>query len=369
MSTDAESSIIRGSYGAKLTLSLLGVVGIVVGAGLFVYIEAAGTLGAESGVIGSSILGLVLLTVISLALIGVTIGSQTIISLRHLAGKADRMADGDLAVDLETTRTDEIGQLYRSFDAMRRSLRQEIAAADEAKENAEEAKADAQQARDEMERRAERIETQAERYERTMRQVANGDLTQRVDPSSESEAMQQVGVAFNEMLDELEATVGEVTTFADTVGDAARGVDSHAAELKRTSGGVSEAVEDISDGAHTQTENLREVANEMDGLSSGAEEVAATVETVANTTEHATEAGTEGESAAADALEQMAAVEETTDETMEDIETLDEEMTEIGEIADMISDIAEQTNLLALNASIEAARAGEDGAGFAVVAE
>ena len=136
---------------------------------------------------------------------------------------------------------------------MRRSLRQEIAAADEAKENAETAKAEAQEARDEMERRANRIEQQAERYEQTMRQVANGDLTQRVDPSSESEAMQQVGLAFNEMLEELEGTVGEVTTFADTVGNAASGVDNHAAELKRTSGGVSEAVEDISDGAHTQT--------------------------------------------------------------------------------------------------------------------
>jgi len=369
MSTEQSSPVIRGSYAAKLTLSLLGVAGIVVTAGLFVHIEAVGGLGAESAALGSNILGLILLTVISLALIGVTIGSQTIISLRHLAGKADRMADGDLDVDLETSRADEIGQLYRSFDSMRRSLRQEISAAEEAQRQAEEATQDAQEARDEIERRASRIERQAESYERTMRQVANGDLTQRVDPNGESEAMNQVGVAFNEMLNELEGTVGEVTTFADTVGEAATGVDNRAEELQRTSGGVSDAVEDISEGAHKQTENLREVANEMDGLSSGAEEVAATVETVANTTENATEAGNEGEAAAADALEQMAAVEETTDETMEDIEMLDEEMTEIGEIADMISEIAEQTNLLALNASIEAARAGEEGAGFAVVAE
>ena len=369
MSTEQSSNFIRDSYAAKLTLSLLGVVGIVVAAGLFVHIEAVDALGAESAALGSNILGLILVTVISLALIGVTIGSQTIISLRHLSGKADRMADGDLDVDLETNRSDEIGQLYHSFDSMRRSLREEISAADEATRQAESAKQDAQQARDEMEHRATRIEQQAERYEQTMRQVAAGDLTQRVDPNGESRPMEQVGLAFNEMLDELEATIGEVTTFADTVGEAATGVDDRAEELQRTSGGVSQAVEDISEGAHTQTENLRDVAGEMDGLSSAAEEVAATVETVAQTTENATEAGTEGEAAAADALEQMGAVEQTTDETMEDIETLDEEMTEIGEIADMISDIAEQTNLLALNASIEAARAGEDGAGFAVVAE
>ena len=140
MSEEANSSLIRGSYAVKLTLSLVGVVGIVVGAGLFVYFEAAGALGAESGVIGSSILGLILLTVISLALIGVTIGSQTIISLRHLSEKADRMADGELDVKLETNRQDEIGQLYQSFDSMRRSLKEEIAAAEEAKENAETAR-------------------------------------------------------------------------------------------------------------------------------------------------------------------------------------------------------------------------------------
>jgi len=133
MSTEQSLNFIRGSYAAKLTLSLLGVVGIVVGAGLFVHIEAVEALGAGSGELGSSILGLILLTVISLALIGVTIGSQTIISLRHLAGKADRMADGDLDVELETERSDEIGQLYRSFESMRRSLRQEISAADEAR--------------------------------------------------------------------------------------------------------------------------------------------------------------------------------------------------------------------------------------------
>ena len=53
MSTEQSSSPIRDSYAAKLTLSLLGVVGIVATAGLFVHIEAVSALGAESAVLGS----------------------------------------------------------------------------------------------------------------------------------------------------------------------------------------------------------------------------------------------------------------------------------------------------------------------------
>ena len=148
MGSEAQSGgFIRDSYAAKLTLSLGGVVALATASGLLVYLQATEVAGSQAGIIGSSILGLILITVISLALIGVTIGSNTIIALRRLTTKANRMAEGDLDVDLETKRTDEIGTLHAAFDSMRRSLRDQIDAAQDAQE-------EAQSAREEMEQRA-----------------------------------------------------------------------------------------------------------------------------------------------------------------------------------------------------------------------
>ena len=130
MSSEAQSGgFIRDSYAAKLTLSLGGVVALATASGLLVYLQATEVAGSQAGIIGSSILGLILITVISLALIGVTIGSNTIIALRRLTTKANQMAEGDLDVDLKTKRADEIGTLHVAFDSMRQSLRDQIDAA------------------------------------------------------------------------------------------------------------------------------------------------------------------------------------------------------------------------------------------------
>ncbi|WP_256947048.1 methyl-accepting chemotaxis protein, partial [Halobacterium hubeiense] len=313
--------------------------------------------------VASSVVGLILLTVVSLALVGVTLGSTTVVSLRQLSARADEMADGDLDTTIETNRNDEFGTLAASFRRMRDSLSESLSEAEAAKADAEAAREDAEAQREEAERArqsaqetARELEAAAADYDDAMTAVADGDLTRRVDADRDHDAMARVGRSLNAMLDDIEDSVAAASSFADHVSTAAASVDDGATAAMDASADVSGAVDEISDGATEQTERLHEVAGEVDDLSASAEEVAETVASLADTAGQAADAVEDGQDAADDAVATMDEVAEEAEAAAAAMDALDGEMDDLGEVVDVIADIAEQTNLLALNASIEAAR-------------
>lgn len=166
----------------------------------------------------------------------------------------------------------------------------------------------------------------------TIKAMANGDLTQKIEVSNNDE----IGSMINQFLimtDRLKDAIGVIFATSDSIG-----VSS--SKIKDTS-------KQTSLGATEQAASAEEVAASMEEMSAN----------IQQNTENAQQTEKIAIQASDDIQEGNSAVAQTVDS-----------MKTIASKISIIEEIARQTNLLALNAAVEAARAGEHGKGFAVVA-
>ncbi|WP_440763471.1 methyl-accepting chemotaxis protein [Natronorubrum sp. DTA7] len=302
--------------------------------------------------------------VLMIGLIGAVLGRNTAVSIDRLTDKASKMEEGDLDVDLETKRVDNIGRLYNGFDSMRVALREQI-------EEAESAREDAERERKRVEEINGHLEEKADEYSDVMEAAADGNLTARMDAESDNEAMAEIADEFNQMLEEIEQTVAELNRFATDVATASEQVTASSEEVRSASQQVTESIQEISDGAERQNESLQSVNQEMSALSTTTEEIAASSNEVADIAERTVNTGRDGQQAAQEAIAAMNEIETEAGGAVDEIRRLEQEVQQIDELIATISNIARQTNMLALNANIEASRSagGQDDEGFSVVAK
>jgi methyl-accepting chemotaxis protein len=179
-----------------------------------------------------------------------------------------------------------------------------------------------------------------------LKQVAEGDLTRRLEVSS-SDEVGQVGSALNQALDQIGSALSDVSENGVFLAEAAKELGTVSTRLR--------------DNATRTTGQAEGVSKSAQGVSSSMEAVAAATDQMGASVGEIAKNAAEGARVAAEA----ARLAQTTDGV---VTRLGASSKQIGNVVKVISGIAEQTNLLALNATIEAARAGEAGKGFAVVA-
>ncbi|WP_136687630.1 methyl-accepting chemotaxis protein [Halorhabdus amylolytica] len=191
--------------------------------------------------------------------LGAVIGYNTTRDVNRLREWARQMREGDLETTVTTTRIDAIGELYDGFENMRSSLKQQIMEAEHARKEAEVSRAEAM----EMNRY---LQEKAEEYSETMRQCAEGDLTRRLEPDGENDAMDRIAADFNEMIGELETTTDQLKRFAVRVEDTGEVLQASSDSVRVASGHVADSVQRIADDADEQKERLQEVSREIDDL-------------------------------------------------------------------------------------------------------
>ena len=280
--------------------------------------------------------------------------------LQTVEGQAIALSEQDF--DDEILEEEVPGTLGDSLSAMHEDLERFI-------EDLEAARSEAEASKEEAQALAHSLEEQAAAFSEQMEAAANGDLTQRLDPDVENEALQQIADAFNDMLEQLEELVTRIQTTADQVEEQTLEMTASTDEIEQSSMDVAESIEEISAGAERQNEKLATATEEMTDLSATVEEIASSSDSVATQAEAAADMGQDGQQAAEETIAEMDAIESKATETVTEMESLQDEVERISEIVAMIDDIAGQTDMLAVNASIEAATADGEGDGFSVVAD
>lgn len=240
---------------------------------------------------------------------------------------AERIARGELDVELSAPGNDEIGRLARAFRGSVEYLRQLVDAAG---------------------------------------QIAAGNLTVEVKPRSDRDAL---GQAFSDMRARIAAIVGDIAHGSEKVGGASGEMAHTGQQAGMAVGEIAGAIGSVAQGAETQVRALERVRGVTAEVAAAARQSAQDAGQTADVAREARRLAEEGAAAMSRATNAIRAVQGSSTEITSHISELGAMSDQIGGIVDTITAIAEQTNLLALNAAIEAARAGEQGRGFAVVAE
>ena len=184
--------------------------------------------------------------------------------------------------------------------------------------------------------------------------VSSGDLTRRLDDSSDDE-FGTLAKNCNNLIDSLKTLIS--------------GIGSRSAQLAAASEETSAVTMQTTSSIQEQKSQIAQVATATTEMHSTSLVVSQSAEDTLRQIQHADEEAEKVKAISEENIRTIEVLARDVEEAAQVINKLHQDSASIGGILDVIRGVADQTNLLALNAAIEAARAGEHGRGFAVVAD
>ncbi|MBN1657179.1 MAG: methyl-accepting chemotaxis protein [Anaerolineae bacterium] len=208
-----------------------------------------------------------------------------------------------------------------------------------------------------LERHNQQLTTAVTAYVAYMDQVTEGDLSTRLDLTSDEgtdECLVLLGSRLDETAASLRQMIGEIRAASENLSSAAAEILAATMQQVMNAGEQSTAVTETV----TSVEEVRAIAQQS----------VVRAQEVADAARQTVEVSLSGQDAVESTVHGMNRIKDQVTGISETIAALTRQMQQIGAIVATVNDLASQSNMLALNAAIEAARAGEQGKGFAVVA-
>src|SRR5690606_32201968 len=181
----------------------------------------------------------------------------------------------------------------------------------------------------------------------SLKQMANGDLTQRLDIRSKDE-FGEMANNFNHMGNQLSDMFRHVTDLSLNVSATSQQMSASSQQTAKASENIAQAIEHVASGAEAQHNQSLTTSAEMKEMAAGIERIAESSQMAAQSSQIAEENTVVGQQKMQQTVDQMIELQQSVENSNEAVTALTAKSNEIKQITDLIAKVSQQTNLLAL---------------------